>query len=278
MLKKPHIVAAGAVGLLVVILLSLPAGFTRQVKLTVSGVFLPIFGLSGAVDKATEKAVELVVPRKTIIAENKKLKEENDRLKMRIQQTETVRLENDGLRKMLGFPEQSPWKLIPARIIARDPSQWWRTAEINVGRRDGVFVNAPILTPEGLVGKVSATKGGWSRIILLGDANCQAAAQVLETGEHGIIKAFPRDPTIVTMTYLSKGNDARPGQTVISSGLQLRPGNLVHSSGLGGVFPKGIPVGQIMDVKSVGFGLYMEARVRLAVNLSKIDRIYVVTE
>lgn len=278
MLKKPHIVAAGAVGLLVVILLSLPAGFTRQVKLTISGVLLPIFGLSAAANKATEKAGELVTPRKTIIAENKKLQEENQRLKVQLQQNATLQQENEALRKMLGFPERAPWKLVAATLIAKDPSQWFRTAEINVGRRDGVFVNSPVLTPKGLVGKVVATKGHWSRIVLLGDANCQAAAEVLETGEHGIIKAYPRDPTIVTMTYLSKGNKAQEGQTVVSSGLQLRPGHQVDSSGLGGVFPKGIRVGQILDISSVGFGLYMEARVRLAVNPSKIKNVFVVTQ
>lgn len=278
MLKKPHIVAAGAVCLLVVILLSLPTGFTQQVKLAISGLLLPLFGLSNAAAITSEKVLETIVPRRVIVAENKLLQEENDRLKIRLELSKVIRGENEALRKMLGFPEQTPWKLIPARIVARDPSQWWRTAEINVGRQDGVFVNSPVLTPDGLVGKVSATKGGWSRIILLGDANCQVAASVRKTGEHGIIKAYPRDPSIVTMTYLSKGDNPLEGQTVISSGLQLRPGYHVHSSGLGGVFPKGIPIGQILDVTTVGFGLYLEARVRLAVNMNDIEQVYVVTQ
>lgn len=259
-------------------LLSLPSGFTERVKQTISGVLLPIFGLSSAAEKGGEKLGEVMTPKKVVIAENKKLKEEIAQLQFQLRQTEVVRSENEELRKMIGFPQQTPWNLIPARIIAKDPSQWWRTAEINVGRKDGVLVNAPVLTSQGLVGKVAATKGGTSQVILLGDANCQASATVFETGEHGIIKAYPRDPSIVLMTYLSKANQAAPGQTVTLSGLQLKPSNRVQTSGLGGVFPKGIPVGTIVDVSMVGSGLYMEARVKLAVDLSKLEFVYVVKQ
>lgn len=276
MLKKPHIIAAGAVSLLVILLLSLPTAFTHQVKRTISGLLLPIFGLSNAADKTAAKAGELIIPRSVLTEENRKLKEEVQQLKFQLTQTDSVRKENDKLRQMVGFPQRVPWKLKPAKIIARDPANWWRTAEINVGKRDGVFVNAPVITTHGLVGKVVSSKTGRSQILLLGDANCQAAAIVQDTGEHGIVKAYSADPSIVTLTYLSKGNNAQEGQTVVTSDFDLRPGHSVASSGLGGVFPAGIPIGKIIDVRNVGYGLYLEARVRLTVNFSKLDKLYVV--
>jgi len=276
MLKKPHFIAAGAVSVLVLLLLSLPTGFTNQVKRTISGLLLPIFGLSNAADKAAAKTGELIVPRSVLTEENRKLKEEIQQLKFQLGQTETVRSENDKLRVMVGFPQRVPWKLKPARIIARDPANWWRTAEINVGKKDGVFVNAPVITTQGLIGKVVSSNSGRSQILLLGDANCQAAAIVQDTGEHGIVKAYDADPSIVTLTYLSKGNNAQEGQTVVTSDYDLRPGHAVASSGLGGVFPAGIPIGKIVDIRNVGYGLYLEARVRLTVNFSKLDKIYVV--
>ncbi len=276
MLKKPHIVAAGAVSLLVILLLSLPTGFTHQVKRTISGLLMPFFGLSSAADKTAKKAGELIVPRSVLTEENRKLKEEVQQLKFQLSHTDTIRNENDKLRQMIGFAQRVPWKLKPARIIARDPANWWRTAEINVGKRDGVFVNAPVITTHGLVGKVVSSKTGRSQILLLGDANCQAAAIVQDTGEHGIVKAYSADPSIVTLTYLSKGNNAQEGQTVVTSDFDLRPGHAVASSGLGGVFPAGIPIGKIIDIRNVGYGLYLEARVRLTVNFSKLDKVYVV--
>lgn len=276
MLKKPHLVAAGAVSLLVVILLSLPSAFTERVKLTLSGFFLPIFGLSSLGEKATEKTADLVVPRKTLSAENRRLKAEIEQLRFQLRQTDNLRREVAELRQMTGFRTPPEWKLQPARVIARDPAQWWRTAEIDVGKRDGVYVNAPVVSREGLIGKVTSVLSGRARIVLLGDAGCQAAALVRETAEHGIVKAYPADPSIVLLTYLSKASDAQPGQSVVSSAMDLRPGHKVQTSGLGGVFPEGLVIGKIVDVRNVGHGLYREARVRLAADFGKLDRVFVV--
>ena len=276
MLKKPHLVAAGAVSLLVVILLSLPSAFTERVKLTLSGFFLPIFGLSNLGEKTAQKTGDLVVPRKTIVAENRKLKAELEQLRFQLQQSENLRREVAALRKLTGFQAPPNWTLKPARVIARDPSQWWRTAEINVGRRDGVYEHAPVISRDGLIGKVTTVLSGRSRIVLLGDATCQAAALVTETSEQGIVKAYAGDPAIVLLTYLSKGATVRPGQSVVSSALDLRPGHQVETSGLGGVFPEGIPIGKVIDVRNVGHGLYREARVRLAADFNQLDRVFVV--
>ena len=258
-----------------VMLLSLPSEFTERVKQTISGVLLPMRGLSSAAESGGEKLGEVLTPKKVVVAENKKLKEQLAQMQLQLRQTEVIRRENKELRKMIGFPQETPWNLIPARIVAKDPSRWWQTAQINVGRKHGVVVNAPVLTTQGLVGKVSATMGGSSQIVLLGDANCRASATVFETGEHGIVKAYPRDPSIVLMTYLTKGG-VSSGQTVISSGLELSPGNRVQTSGLGDIFPKGIPIGTVVDVQSADFGLYMEARVKLAVKTSNLEFVYVV--
>lgn len=64
----------------------------------------------------------------------------------------------------------------------------------------------------------------------------------------------------------------------MTSGLELKPGNAVLTSGLGGVFPGGIRIGEIVDVRNVGFGLYQEARVKLAVNLNSLDQVWVVAQ
>ena len=68
------------------------------------------------------------------------------------------------------------------------------------------------------------------------------------------------------------------GQTIVTSGLELKPGHQVLTSGLGGVFPKDIRVGEIVDVRNVGYGLYQEARVKLAVNLNTLDQVWVVAQ
>jgi rod shape-determining protein MreC len=79
----------------------------------------------------------------------------------------------------------------------------------------------------------------------------------------GILTASgPLDNSLVELSYLSGSANLKPGQNVISSGL-------------GGVFPKGIPVGQIVDASPVEFGLYTAARVKLNVNLGSLEQVWV---
>lgn len=176
--------------------------------------------------------------------------------------------ENDRLHDQLGIPRQSPWKCRIARVIGRDPANWWRTVIIDLGARDGVRPNATVLTAEGLVGRVSGVGNSRSQVVLVGDPNCRVAAMILETRDTtGIIvppSADTFDNTLVDLTSLSRNSTLKPGQRVCTSGQ-------------GGVFPKGIPIGQVVDWRAMEFGLYAEARVKLAVNYNQLQEVWVAT-
>jgi rod shape-determining protein MreC len=101
---------------------------------------------------------------------------------------------------------------------------------------------------------------------LIGDPNCKVSALV-ENQAHdmGVITASgPLDNSLVQLTYLAGSANLKPGQNVITSGL-------------GGIFPKGIPLGQIVDSRPVEFGLYTEARVKLSADLGALEQVWVLT-
>jgi rod shape-determining protein MreC len=136
--------------------------------------------------------------------------------------------------------------------------------QIDLGSRDGLTNNLPVLTPEGLVGRVSSVGLTRSQVVLIGDPNCKVSALV-ENQAHdvGVISASePLDSTLVELTYLSGNADLKPGQKVVTSDL-------------GVIYPKGIPIGQIVDARQVEFGLYSEARVKLSVNLGALEQVWV---
>jgi len=84
-----------------------------------------------------------------------------------------------------------------------------------------------------------------------------------DTREHGVIApASSLDNTVVELSYLSRN-------------CKLVPGQRVTTSGDGGVFPKGIIVGQVVDWKSVGYGLSTEARVKVQVNINALEEVFV---
>lgn len=278
MLRKPQYIVAAIVALVGLIFLSLPESTTSRVKLALTSLFLPLFGLTESSQNAARRTGNAIIPREDLVRELEQLRAEKQKLEFNLAQAQGAARENELLRKQAGFPARVAWKLVPARVIARDPANWWRTVFIDIGSRANVRVDVPVITPDGLVGRVSAVGATRSQVVLLGDQNCRVAALVRETAENGVIMPYAADPAIVTLTYLSRGTPVKSGQTIVTSGLELKPGHHVLTSGLGGVFPKDIRIGEIVDVRSVGFGLYQEARVKLAVNLNSLDQVWVVAQ
>jgi rod shape-determining protein MreC len=267
MLKKKHYLALGAVVLVALLIFSLPQRATSRLKLAASSLFLPLFGLLNTAQQLPVSAADAVMPRGALLKEVAELQNENQQLRIQMMQATATTRENDQLRALLGWQRQTQWKLKLANVILRDPANWWRTVQIDRGSRDGVAANMPVLTPEGLVGRVSAVGVARSQVVLLGDPNCRVSALV-ENPAHdiGIITASgPLDSSLVDLTYLSGNAVLKPGQNVVTSGE-------------GGIFPRGIPIGQIVDSRPVEFGLYTEARVKLSANLGALEQVWVLVQ
>ena len=265
MFRKKNYLALGAVTLLALLILSLPPRVTAQLKLTIGSLFLPLFGLANTTQQLPADLADSVLPRRELLQQIDRLRRENDQYKALAVQTAAIARENDQLHSLFGWQQQqAPWKLKLANVVMRDPANWWRTVQIDLGSRDGLRENLPVLTAEGLVGRVSSVGLTRSQVVLIGDPNCHVSALV-ENPAHdmGIVSASgPLDTSLVDLTYLSGSASLKPGQNVFTSGL-------------GGVFPKGIPVGQVVDSRPVEFGLYTEARVKLSANLGALDQVWV---
>jgi rod shape-determining protein MreC len=264
MFKRPYYLAGGAALLVVLIVLLLPERTTAQLKLALAGLYLPLFGLAGSGEAAVDKAGEVLTTRNALAREVTELRQQNQRLQFQVAQLQEAWRENARLRQALGWQPNAGWQLKPARVLGQDPANWWRTLHISLGARDGVRTNAPVLTADGLVGRVTEVGLTRSQVVMAGDPACRFSALVQETRDKGIItpEASSLDHLLVGFTFVPIGASLRPGQAVVTSGD-------------GGVFPKGIPVGQIVDIQTNEFGLYLAARVRLAVNLNRLEEVWV---
>src|SRR5208283_2508432 len=156
MLRRPHYIALSLVVLLTLVILNLPSKTTGRLKSGLGGFFLPLFGLaSSAHDLAGRAGLAGAGHR------NDPLLEE--------QLKEALR-ENNRLRQLLGWQQQQQrWKLRLANVVLSDPANWWRTVQIDLGTRDGLSNNLPILSPDGcLVGRISSVSLTRSQVLLLG--------------------------------------------------------------------------------------------------------------
>jgi rod shape-determining protein MreC len=264
MLKRSHYIALGIVVVLTLTVMNLPSRTKARVKQGIASLFAPPFGLTRSAKATASKAGDYIVPRSELIKQNEALRLENEQLKLLLQEAEKIGKENAQLHKLLGFQQRTQLKLRPANIVLHDPANWWRSVKIDLGTRDGLSNNLPVLTIDGfLAGRISSVSLTSSQVVLLGDPNCKVHARVEDTGDTGVVGASgPLDSEFVEMNYLSKNANLKPGQNV-------------KTSGEGGIFPRDIPIGKIMDTHSVEYGLATVARVKLGANLNALEQVWV---
>jgi rod shape-determining protein MreC len=265
MSKRRHYIAFFIVFGLGLIALNLPQQTISKVKLAIAGVFLPLFGLAGSVQKGIDHSTSQILPRQDLIRQNDLLQHENEQLRLQLMQQEDLFRENAQLREQLAWHKQVQWNLRFARVVARDPANWWRTAMIDAGTRAGVSTNMAVLTTAGLLGRISAANPSRSQVLLLGDRNLRVAAMVRETGETGVIRSGssgPMENNMVELAYL-------PGNS------QIKPGHTIVTSGDGGIFRKGIVIGTVVDSQTMAYGMETMARIKLAANFDTIEYVWV---
>lgn len=268
MLKRPHYIALSVVVLLTLVLLKLPSRAAANLKLAIAGLFVPIFGTVGSATDLTEKSSYGLLSRGELVRQLELLRQTNQLWQIQFRLAEEWKRENDRLRQQLGMPRQYQRLMKLAHVVARDPANWWKTVKIDLGSRDGVRLNAPVLTPDGLVGRVSEVGYAQSQVVLVGDPDCRVSVLVGDekSREQGMIapaSSSPLDETLIELSFLSRNSKLAPGQAVLTSGQ-------------GGIFPKGIVVGQIAEVpRSIGYGLYKDAFVRLAVKMNRLEEVWV---
>jgi len=203
----------------------------------------------------------------------RKLQEENERLQGELTAQENYRnqifelqKENYRLREMLDFQDRSSYELLPAEVIARDPSNWFETITINRGSAQGVRVGMAVITSQGLAGSVLKVSKSSSRILLLTDSRRAVSAMVMrsrEPGSVGIIEGFSQETAALQMSNLPPEANIQPGDAVITSGL-------------GGIFPKGLFIGTVRETGLDQHGLLRQALILPAVNFDRLEEIFVV--
>lgn len=174
-----------------------------------------------------------------------------------------LEVENAQLKHALKFQKSTDFHVLAAKIISRQPSTWWRTVTIDRGEKHGVGLQMPVLSPEGLVGKIDAPASDTSTVILLTDEKCQVSAKVDGTPEVGILSGQRGETGANPMLQLR----------FLSKDAKIKPGMLVFSTGRGGLFPHDILLGTITSYESGP--LYGEAIVKPAVDFASLHTVFV---
>lgn len=205
------------------------------------------------------------------VQELTRLREENARLRARVEAAEQLDArnqmlvrENQQLRSEIGMKERFKYPLLAAAVISRTPDNWYRTVTINRGSRDGVQPNMAVVNWQGLVGKVSATTPFTATVQLVIDAGFGqggfGAGAKLPSGELGVIQTVQGGH--VQMTFFSSDPAVQVGQPVFTSGQAVIPPDLL------------IGYADSLSTGASAFDKFLN--VRPAVDFNKLDALHVV--
>jgi rod shape-determining protein MreC len=194
--------------------------------------------------------------------ENRDLKEEIQQLRLN-----EVRINEDAqqahrLQVLLGFKEQYLSKTVAAQVIGSGGSDRSRVVYIDKGDDAQLRTDMPVITADGIVGKVVRVFAHSSQVLLINDENSGAGAILEKSRLQGVIKGTP-----VGGLVLDK----------VMSDEQIQPGDRLLTSGGDGIFPKGMPVGTVTQV-SKGKDSFLNVRIKPAADLSKLEEVLVITK
>ena len=195
--------------------------------------------------------------------QNQLLKEELSR--MRSEQSRVVELETENrhLTQLLDLTDVLGLSAVGARVIGADANGVAKTLIVGQGSANGILPGMAVISIEGVVGKIIATSPHASRVLLIDDHNSALDAFDQRSRTRGIVAGVVDDG--VTMKYVERSQDVRPGDTVVTSGLD-------------GIFPRGLLIGTVKSVKGQGPGLFLNVAIAPAVEFRDLEQVLVITQ
>ncbi|MGI9557914.1 MAG: rod shape-determining protein MreC [Solirubrobacterales bacterium] len=204
--------------------------------------------------------------------ENGALKAEVIELRDELADAESAVGENRELRRLTGLDpatELGGRDPVTARVIARNPTVWYSSVTLNQGTGSGVRVDDPVITGEGLIGRVSEVTPNTANVTLVTDHRSAVTARVLPDGPSGIVKSEVGDPDDLELDFIEDDAEVREGQTLVTAGWS--------SNEISSRFPPGLLIGEVVEAKIGEQEIFKTVTVRPFADLAELDFVQILT-
>jgi rod shape-determining protein MreC len=202
-----------------------------------------------------------------------RLRRENEVLRQQVIQNESALQQNVELRALLQYvngPEfPGGYRSVATEVVSTAPRAFQQEIVVAVGANDGVVLNAPVVTNEGLVGQVTRVFSRTARVTLITDEQSFVSAEDLRSGATGIVRHGGAGDTLV-FARVRKEDVVKEGDEVITSGWR--------SDGLSSLYPRGIPIGVVTSVGLTSNDLYQQIQIRPFVDTSSLHSVIVLID
>jgi rod shape-determining protein MreC len=260
--QRPLLVLAGAVVLHVILI-------SAQVNTTAGIPFIQVvtFGLFSEIQRGTMTGVDGVrgvwsgyVALRDAQAENEALRNELNRLQVRLQEERAQAQRAENFRQLLELRDRAGVDTVAAEVIAGPATIEFRDMTIDKGGADGVERDMAVISPAGVVGRVVLSSPRAARVQMLIDLNAAAGAMIERTRAQGLVVGVG---STLRMDYVPTTADVKQGDLVVTSGIDK-------------IYPKGFVIGTVEAVERGG-GTYLEISVRPSVDFTRLEEVLVVT-
>jgi rod shape-determining protein MreC len=195
-----------------------------------------------------------------IRSENERLQRLNFQLQLQNSRYAEAYQENLRLRQLIGFPPSAEFDGLPARVIGRGGTVGLSTIIFDLGSEKGIRPDMPILSAEGLVGKVISVAPHHATGQILLDRNFRVAARVQRSRVQGIFRCV--DMTVGRLEEVGRRSDVQAGDVIVTSGMSY-------------LFPPGLRIGVVMQAQDSDAGLFKEINIKPYVDFDKLEEIFV---
>ena len=266
--NKPLIVTVIAIIILFVLLVATAGGGSSSgAQSAVGGIFVPVQKFFYQATDNISSFFDRAFANSGLTKENAELKTQISELKSELSDYDELKKENERLQELLDFQDAHPeYTLKTAHIVAKNPGNWFDIFTIDLGSEDGIAVNMPVITADGLVGRVSGVGLGWAKVTAIIDGSTGISAIVERTRDVGSVRGRTgNEPleTLLDMDFLPMNTDITVGDQVLTSGID-------------GVYPKGLVIGEVVEVGEESN--QKKVVINPAVNFKRLEEVMVMVE
>jgi rod shape-determining protein MreC len=193
--------------------------------------------------------------------ENLKLREEIRELNGRIIEGNQAIQDNIRLERLLDMKRNIPPPSLAASVIGEDVTSWFKTIVIDKGSSNGLRQGMAVIASNGIAGQTVKVGESTSRVLLVTDQASGVAAVIERSRARGVVKG--KGQGFCSMIFANREED-------------IKVGDMVISSGIGGVFPKGLPIGEVTMVKKGEYGIFQTVTIRPVVDFAHLEEVLIV--
>ncbi len=225
-----------------------------------SGISEIFYGFSTGVKDTTALYLNLINVKK----QSETVKSENNELRARLSKLDEILIENDRLRTLLEFKQNTGMSLIGAQIIGRDLVVDHSTVTIDKGLADGLKDGMAVITSYGVLGYIYRPEQFTSAVMLINDRYSVVDGIVQRTRAHGIVEGKSQSNAALQLKYVERSDDVQVGDIIVTGGLD-------------NIFPKGFPIATVESVEKKAISVSIKVDLKPIVDPYKIEEVFVIS-